>query len=498
MQQLVDAGVESKAASPASGTGSELERPTGPAERLAPVLFGRHWVALRVALDAVLLVLAVLAARIGAPQAGVDLDGEVHAWVLPALVLLLFAARGGYRRTLQMSVSESLLRVLGATSLASMGILAFAALIESNADPALLVARAWVFATIYMAGGQLLIAAVERKARISGAMIKPTLVVGAGMVGTQIERRLSEQPELGLRVVGFLDGDPVPQERVPGRRAPVLGAPEEFERVADETGVRHVVLTFTSSPDSVLTPLVRACHARDIEISLIPRMFEAVNLRFQLENIGPLPLFHLNWVDPKGWQFAAKHALDRVGSLLLLALLLPLLAIIATAVKLETRGPVLFRQRRIGRDGQRFEILKFRSMRVEDDPMTLDPPSGLAPGGVEGQDRRTAVGRFIRRTSLDELPQLFNVLRGQMSLVGPRPERPEFVELFDEQVRRYDDRHRVRSGITGLAQVHGLRGRTSLTDRVDLDNYYIQNWSLGLDLQILLKTFSAAVRSPGE
>src|SRR5919106_152173 len=498
MSQLAELGLDTKPASTPVPAATPRQAVAGSlSSRVAGALFGRHWVVLRLGLDALLLVLAVVAAQIGAAEAGVD-EGRLHAWLMPPLVLGLFAARGGYRRTLQIQVGEALLRVLGATSLAAMSIVAFAALVESDTRPALLVARAWAFAALYLAGGQLLVAAVERKARAAGAMSKPTLVVGAGIVGTHVERRLVDQPELGLRVVGFLDADPLPSERVPSRQAPVLGSPDEFARIADAMGIRHVVLTFTSSPDSLLTPLVRACHERNIEISLIPRMFESVNLRVQLENVGPFPLFHLNWVDPKGWQFAAKHALDRVGSLLLLVSLLPLLAAVAVAIRIESAGPILFRQRRIGRDGQRFEMLKFRSMLPESSAGSAALPPGMAPGGGEGEDRRTRVGRFIRRTSLDELPQLINVLRGEMSLVGPRPERPEFVELFRHDVERYGDRHRVKSGITGWAQVHGLRGRTSLTDRIELDNYYIQNWSLGLDLRILGKTLVAAFRSPGE
>jgi lipopolysaccharide/colanic/teichoic acid biosynthesis glycosyltransferase len=174
-------------------------------------------------------------------------------------------------------------------------------------------------------------------------------------------------------------------------------------------------------------------------------------------------------------------------------------------VRLSSGGKVLFRQRRIGRDGKEFDLYKFRSMRVT-------PPAGepkgqdagpvkfllggdTAPGGVEGEDRRTAVGRFLRRTSLDELPQLLNVLRGEMSLIGPRPERPEFVHLFMDDIVRYGDRHRVKSGITGWAQVHGLRGQTSLAERVEWDNYYIANWSLGLDVKILALTFVALFRN---
>jgi lipopolysaccharide/colanic/teichoic acid biosynthesis glycosyltransferase len=187
----------------------------------------------------------------------------------------------------------------------------------------------------------------------------------------------------------------------------------------------------------------------------------------------------------------------------LLILLMPLLVAAALLVRCSSKGPVLFRQRRIGRDGRAFDLYKFRSMRVdghEDDD--VDGAESLkfllggdtAPGGVEGDDRRTPVGRFLRRTSLDELPQLLNVLRGDMSLVGPRPERPEFVELFKQDIVRYGDRHRVRSGITGWAQVHGLRGQTSLAERVEWDNYYIAHWSLGLDVKILALTFVALFR----
>jgi lipopolysaccharide/colanic/teichoic acid biosynthesis glycosyltransferase len=209
-------------------------------------------------------------------------------------------------------------------------------------------------------------------------------------------------------------------------------------------------------------------------------------------------------VDPKGVQFALKHAFDRVLAALLLVVMSPMIVSVALAVRITSAGPVLFRQRRVGRDGTVFDLYKFRSMRL--DP-TRTPPSeedgpaldfllarDTAPGGIEGDDRRTPIGRLLRRASLDELPQLFNVLRGEMSLVGPRPERPEFVELFRQDVARYGDRHRVKSGITGWAQVHGLRGQTSLAERVEWDNYYIAYWSLGLDLKILALTLGAMFR----
>jgi lipopolysaccharide/colanic/teichoic acid biosynthesis glycosyltransferase len=179
------------------------------------------------------------------------------------------------------------------------------------------------------------------------------------------------------------------------------------------------------------------------------------------------------------------------------------------AVRLSSSGPIFFRQRRVGRDGKEFDLYKFRSMHVnpsrsglrEDDPNALGLLLGgdTAPGGVEGNDRRTPIGRVLRRSSVDELPQLLNVLRGEMSLIGPRPERPEFVEMFISQdITRYDDRHRVKSGITGWAQVHGLRGQTSLAERVEWDNYYIAHWSLGLDAKIFVLTLLALLRNGAE
>jgi lipopolysaccharide/colanic/teichoic acid biosynthesis glycosyltransferase len=197
-----------------------------------------------------------------------------------------------------------------------------------------------------------------------------------------------------------------------------------------------------------------------------------------------------------------KHAFDGVIAGVGLLVLSPVLAAVALGVRFSSPGPVLYRQARIGRDGRNFDLLKFRSMRVGEPPSatplapsetTLDIEL-TGPGGVEGADRRTPIGRFLRRTSIDELPQLWNVVTGEMSLVGPRPERPEFVQEFGGRLERYKDRHRVKSGITGWAQVHGLRGKTSLADRIEWDNYYIENWSLWLDFKILLMTVVAVFR----
>ena len=223
--------------------------------------------------------------------------------------------------------------------------------------------------------------------------------------------------------------------------------------------------------------------------------------RLTIEHLGAIPLIRVEQPDPRGWQFTIKYSLDRIAAAVLILLLSPLLLAIALCVRLSSAGPILFRQKRVGLDGREFTMFKFRSMRGEPDEsgeadakwaavIRGERPEQAAPS----VDRTTAVGRVLRATSLDELPQLFNVLRGDMSLVGPRPERVGYARDFESLVYRYPDRYRVKSGITGWAQVQRLRGETSLSDRVEWDNFYIENWSLWLDLKILLMTFPAALR----
>jgi len=466
-----------------------------PEHRVVPrrfaLLQGRGWKALRLSSDALALILGNVAALLGASAANIDIQNAWVIWLQPGAVLILLASWGMYRDRIQVKALENLGQMTAAASLAAISLIAADALIDPQAGAAPLIARAWVFGLAYLVGTRLLLGWTHRAARANRLIAKPTLILGSGQIGARVEGRLRSQPHLGLQPVGYLDSDPPSAEMVPERVAPVLGPPTDIREIARRTGAQHVVLAFTSARDHTLLPFIRECEGLRLELSLVPRLFDSVNVHLAMDHLGGLPLLGLHTIDPKGWQFGIKHALDRTFASLLLLLLSPLMLVIAAAVKLSSPGPVLFSQRRIGRDGRDFQILKFRSMTLEPAGQTSDLvllPNDTAPGGVEGTDRRTAVGSFLRNASLDELPQLLNVVRGEMSLVGPRPERPQYVELFGQRVNRYDDRHRVKSGVTGWAQVNGLRGRTSLADRVEWDNYYVQNWSLGLDIKILLMT----------
>ena len=468
-------------------------------------LEGRGWSVLRPVVDFVLLCVAVVVALGGVHATLHASPDQQPLLALPVLVMALLYARGLYRTRLRAVVLDGVVPVLSAVSVAAMAVATIGLFANGSAPSQSDEVRAWLFALLAVGLGRVTLAGAQRWARGRQLVGKPVLIVGAGMVGSQVARRLEKHPEYGLVPVGFVDDDPRSVTEVGGRDVPVLGTVEDLDRIVRESGARKLIVAFSSVADARISRLIQRCQRLGVDVSVVPRMFDTMNQRTWYDTVGGTPLLTFSTVDPKGWQFALKHASDRVFALVLLIALSPVLALAALAVRLSSPGPILFRQRRVGRDGRTFDLLKFRSMRVgssaaeHDDSgeTAVDQLLGgdTAPGGIEGEDRRTAVGRFMRRSSIDELPQLVNVLRGEMSVIGPRPERPEFVELFSDEIARYGDRHRVKSGITGWAQVHGLRGQTSLAERVEWDNYYIAHWSLGLDLKILVLTLAAVVRS---
>jgi exopolysaccharide biosynthesis polyprenyl glycosylphosphotransferase len=477
------------------------------------LLEGTGWTVLRQVVDFTLLCLAVVLA-LGGFGSVVHVSAlNAPLLALPLLVMGLFHLRGLYRTRLRALVLDGVVPVLSGVSVAAMGV-AMIGLFANGMVPAQSEwVRAWLFALIAVGFGRVAMSLAQRFARANRLVGKPVLIMGAGVVGAQVARRLESHPEYGLVPMGFLDEDPRSVAEVGGRDVPVLGTVEDLDETVLSTGVRHLIVAFSSVADARVSRLIQRCQELGIEVSVVPRMFDTINNRVGYDNVGGLPLMSFTTVDPRGLQFAFKHAFDRILALVLLVVLSPVMLFAALAVALSSPGPVLFRQRRVGRDGRVFNFYKFRSMRLtpgqpaassEQAAADDDEEAGAiefllggdtAPGGVEGADRRTAVGRLLRRSSLDELPQLLNVLRGDMSLIGPRPERPEFVKLFRQDVVRYGDRHRVKSGITGWAQVHGLRGQTSLAERVEWDNYYIANWSLGLDLKIMALTLAALFRN---
>jgi exopolysaccharide biosynthesis polyprenyl glycosylphosphotransferase len=412
------------------------------------------------------------------------------------LVIGLVAGSHGYAKRLKLETLDDLRVTFTSTAVAAMMVLAINALSSSEEPGVYPALRLWLLAAVLLAIGRLSSNVVVAWRRASSRAAATTVIVGAGKVGRLTAIRLLDHPEFGLRPIGFLDAEPM---EISGRplSLPVLGSSVNLSRIVAEHDVECAVVAFSTDSHDDLLDLLDECERLGIRAMVVPRLFERVPSRLQVTHVGGLPLLELLPTSPHSIQFAVKYAIDRLAALTLLVLLSPLLLVLSAAVALSLGRPILYRQDRVSLDGRRFNMLKFRTMvdaPAEDarDEERFDPE--VAPGGVEGDDRRTPLGTFLRKWSLDELPQLVNVLRGEMSLVGPRPERPGYVEYFREHVRRYDGRLRTKAGITGWAQIHRLRGQTSIADRVEWDNYYIENFSLWLDFKILLRTIPEALK----
>ena len=450
----------------------------------------RTWSLAALAVDGLMLAVAVAAAAIIARLFGTSSGPILWSVAFGLLAFGLLYKRGLYRWRVRLQILDDVKGILTVTVLAITSVLSLRVLVGGVDDLAGQSVRLWLCAAVCLVAGRLALQWTRAETRRDGTAARRTLIIGAGRIGHLVANRLLEHPEFGLRPVGFLDKEPLDDPRSP---VPVLGASWDLENAIRDNGIEHVVVAFSTAPSEVMLRQVQRCEAAGVGVSVVPRLFEYMTERLTIEHIGGLPLVSARRAGPNGWQFAVKYALDRLVAAMLLLITLPLLAIIALGVLLTTGRPILFRQTRVGLRGRKFEILKFRTMTgAAGGTAQLDQVlnGNTAPGGVEsGVDRRTRFGSFIRRWSLDELPQLVNVFKGEMSLIGPRPERPHFVELFEQTVPRYADRHRVRPGITGWAQVNGLRGKTSLSDRVEWDNYYVENWSIWLDFKILLMTF---------
>jgi exopolysaccharide biosynthesis polyprenyl glycosylphosphotransferase len=327
-----------------------------------------------------------------------------------------------------------------------------------------------------------------RGARRRGRLRQRALILGAGTVAGELAANLKCHPEYGLVPKGMLDDDPLLGEDE--RPVPLLGGYEALTDVVLEHRVDLVIVTFGSVRESQIVSLLRACDRLACEILFVPRLFEVHTVTKDTEVLWGMPVVRMRRAPFRTRAWSAKRASDVFISSMLLLMLAPVLLLCALMSLGETRS-VLFRQTRVGLDGRPFTLLKFCSLR----------PAAESEANTQwniGQDDRLGpLGKFLRRTSLDELPQLWNVVRGDMSLVGPRPERPFFVDEFTRQFPWYFARHRVPVGLTGWAQVHGLRGDTSIEDRARFDNFYIENWSMWGDLKILLRTASQVLRGAG-
>jgi Undecaprenyl-phosphate glucose phosphotransferase len=324
-----------------------------------------------------------------------------------------------------------------------------------------------------------------RVARRHGYNQRYAVLVGGGEPAAEVLRVLRRRPDTGIRLLGLLsdkrDGE--------GLALPWLGGVEEIRAVLSSRQIDIVIIALPHTDYSRLGVVLNEIGDEPVTIHFVPDLFSLASLRGGVEEFESVPFIHLRESPLYGWNLVLKRGFDVVLGTLAVLVALPVMAGIATAIAVTSGRPVLYRQERMGLDGRRFRMLKFRTM-------APDAEAASGPRWATPDDpRRTNLGALLRRFSLDELPQLFNVLRGDMSLVGPRPERPTFVEEFRRRVPGYMLRHKVKAGITGWAQINGWRGNTSIEKRIEYDLYYIERWSLRFDLAILLQTLWLGFRN---
>ncbi|MCP4900842.1 MAG: undecaprenyl-phosphate glucose phosphotransferase [bacterium] len=400
---------------------------------------------------------------------------------------VVFYFQGLYQRRRSRSRFDEFLRVLVAVSLASILLTAGLTFYREFSYSRLALAIFAVLDVFLVTTFRWTLAAVLGRIRGSRGNRQLVLVVGAGDLGQEVAERLRGHVEYGYRVHGFLDDDPGKQQRsIKG--IPVLGTTQDLEKVVAEHEIDLVMLALPLAAHHKTVRLIRRAGQLLVEITVVPNLLQYYVLRAGVEDLDGLPMINLTQIPLQGWNQLVKRLFDIAGALVALLATCWLFPIIAWLVRQEDKGPVFFSQIRTGLDGRSFRVFKFRTMRVDAEA------DGRAHWTRNRDPRVTRIGGFLRRFYLDELPQLINVLRGDMSLIGPRPEQPEFVERFRSRYPDYMARHRVRSGVTGWAQVNGLRGDTSIRQRVAHDLYYVENWSFGLDLKILWMTLREVLR----
>ncbi len=345
--------------------------------------------------------------------------------------------------------------------------------------PRAMVLYAWLLSVVLIALGRELHRRIWHRLRMRGVGRDRVLVVGSGETAEAIVQKIQWSPYLGYELVGVVNGSTADYEFA---GAPLLGTKDELAEIIERYEIEEVIIAPQEGTSRYeIIRLVSMSQRGSVAIKIFPDVFELITTGVSIDDLGGVPLLNVRDIQLRGWRLSLKRALDLFGASLGLVMLSPIMLLMALLIKLDSTGPVFYFQERMGLDGRPFQMAKFRSMKED--------AEAKGPGWTTKDDpRRTRFGTWLRSKNLDELPQLINVLLGDMSLVGPRPERPVYVDKFRNRIPRYMDRHREKAGMTGWAQVNGLRGDTSIAERTKYDLWYVENWSLWLDIKIIVRT----------
>jgi exopolysaccharide biosynthesis polyprenyl glycosylphosphotransferase len=413
------------------------------------------------------------------PKIGPFSDYLALAVMQMVSTLVVFFFYKSYHRRHVPSTIDEFYRIFRQISVATLLTIAALGFLKDTLDyQRLMIVYAWAAGLLTITLGHFLYNRWMRLMQKRGQALERVLIVGTGEVGRTILQKIQYTPSLGYQVVGFVDTE-CSTKSVMG--VPVLGSINDLPEIIEASNTGEVIIGLPEASHQELVGIISQCEREKVSIRVFPDVFQIMASEVTIGDLGGLPLLTIRDVALRGWKLGLKRTVDVIFSSLALLFLSPIMMLTAIAIKLDSRGPALFVQERMGLDARPFPMVKFRSMRQD--------AEAHGPGWtVQNDPRRTRIGTFIRRTSIDELPQFINVLVGDMSLVGPRPEQPAYVEQFRQSIPRYMDRHREKAGLTGWAQINGQRGDSSITERTKYDLWYIENWSLWLDFKIMVRT----------
>ncbi len=445
-------------------------------------------------LDTVLLVVSLyssfqLRTQINWPSEANDMPTRFLPYataVLPLFVgsnLFVFFLFRLYHVPRATSRVDEFYAIFGGISVGTLLFVALAALFLRNSIldlnvPRLMVGYAWALSIMLITLGRWALGAWRDVLRSRGVAADRVLIVGTGEAARLVAEKIRASAYLGYKLMGFV-GEEAGMRRLEG--VPVVGRIDALPALLDRFQPDEVIIALPQMSDAEILRVINACQRDRLSLKVFPDVYDIVAAGVTIDDLGGLPLMSIRDSATRGWKTAAKRAMDILGASIALILASPLMLIVAILIKVGSKGPVFFSQDRMGIDGKLFPMLKFRSMRLDSE--------AAGPGWTTENDPRvTPIGRLIRKHSIDETPQFINILMGDMSLVGPRPEQPAFVEQFRKLIPRYMERHTEKAGLTGWAQVNGLRGDTSIEERTKYDLWYIENWSLWLDIKIIIRT----------
>ena len=400
--------------------------------------------------------------------------------------MVLFHSRKMYAARRSVNLSDELLNIVRVVSLGMLIVMSATFFYREFSYSRVVFGLLWGTSITFIFAGRTVTQTIERRLYRRGKHLRGAIIIGNDAVADQIYTRLNNHPSFGFVVEGYFADAPAPTA-LSLSAATYLGILKDVPQFIQLRRIPLGFIALRSQDHQALFELISRCEGVNIDFMMVPDVLEILTSQVRVRELEGIPFLQIKSIPFTTWGRISKRVFDVAVSAITLIVLAPVWVIVALLVKLDSPGPILFRQKRVGMDGTEFPMYKFRSMREGSE--RFDEQARL---GVKNDPRRTRIGKFLRSTSLDELPQLINVLRGEMSLVGPRPERTRLVEEFQEVIPGYIDRHRVKTGVTGWAQVNGFRGDTSISDRIKYDLYYIENWSLAFDIKILLRTLRAA------